>query len=203
MRYRPFPHRRCVKLPCSVPTVSASAGDVDMSRWRVPAVSPRPPFHSSLLRVLAHSEHTGGLASQRDPKTHLSKTRRRRVRKVMSLPVTASCRSRCLKRAGHRWSRVQAITPRSKPSGQFCRVSFTNPFTSRATQSHPPADTPRWDATTAIEGLYRPLRSTEILAELDYHETRKPINRGERPDAAAARAGRLISEMTTAFDEKL
>jgi hypothetical protein len=54
--------RWCVKLPCSVRTVSASAGDVDMSWWRVPSVSPRPPFHGSLLRVLAHSGHTGGWA---------------------------------------------------------------------------------------------------------------------------------------------
>jgi hypothetical protein len=52
----------------------------------------------------------------------------------------------------------------------------------------PPADTPRWDATTAIEGLYRPRWCTEILAELEYHETQKLINRGQRPDAAAARA---------------
>ena len=70
-------------------------------------------------------------------------------------------------------------------------------------QSHPPADTPRWDATTVIEGLHRPLWSTDILAELEYHETQKLINRGERPDAAAARAGRQTSEMTTAFDDAL
>jgi hypothetical protein len=63
------------------------------------------------------------------------------------------------------------------------------------------ADTPRWDATTAIDGLYRPPRSTEILSERDYHETQKLINRGERPDAAAPRASRPISEITTAFDD--
>jgi hypothetical protein len=55
----------------------------------------------------------------------------------------------------------------------------------------------------AVEGLYRPLRSTEILAELEYHETRKLINRGERPDAAAARTRQLIDQMTTAFDDAL
>jgi hypothetical protein len=82
-RYRTA-DRWCVKLPCSVSTVSASAGDVDLSWWRVPAVSPRPPFHGSLLRVMAHSWHTRGLDSQRDPKTRLSRTRRRSVRKVMS-----------------------------------------------------------------------------------------------------------------------
>jgi len=32
-----------------------------MSWWRVPAVSPRPRFHASLLRVMAHSGHTGGV----------------------------------------------------------------------------------------------------------------------------------------------
>ena len=52
-----------------------SAGDVDMSWWRVPAVSPCLPFHRSSRRVMAHSWHTRVLDSQRDPKTHLSKTR--------------------------------------------------------------------------------------------------------------------------------
>ena len=55
----------------------------------------------------------------------------------------------------------------------------------------------------AIEGLYRPLWSTEILAELEYHETQKLMNRGEQPDAAAARASYLINQMTTAFDDAL
>jgi predicted nucleic acid-binding protein len=55
----------------------------------------------------------------------------------------------------------------------------------------------------AIEGLYRPLWSTEILAELEYHETQKLISRGEQPDAAATRASHLISQMKTAFDDAL
>ena len=55
----------------------------------------------------------------------------------------------------------------------------------------------------AIEGLYRPLWSTEILAELEYHETQKLINRGEPPTAATARASHLIRQMTTAFDDAL
>jgi hypothetical protein len=55
----------------------------------------------------------------------------------------------------------------------------------------------------AIEGLYRPLWSNEILAELEYHETQKLINRGEQPDAAAARTRHLIDQMTTAFDDTL
>ncbi|BBZ52076.1 hypothetical protein MHEI_37930 [Mycobacterium heidelbergense] len=53
----------------------------------------------------------------------------------------------------------------------------------------------------AIEGLYRPLWSSAILAELEYHETRKRIERGERPDVAADRARRLIEQMSTAFDD--
>jgi hypothetical protein len=55
----------------------------------------------------------------------------------------------------------------------------------------------------AIEGLYRPLWSSEILAELEYHEARKLINRGEQPDAAAVRTRHLIDQMTTAFDDSL
>jgi predicted nucleic acid-binding protein len=55
----------------------------------------------------------------------------------------------------------------------------------------------------AIERLFRPLWSTEILAELEHHETQKLMNRGEQPAAAAARASHLISQMTTAFDDAL
>lgn len=55
----------------------------------------------------------------------------------------------------------------------------------------------------AIEGLYRPLWSTAILAELEFHETEKLMNRGEQPAAAAARSSHLISQMTTAFDDAL
>jgi hypothetical protein len=55
----------------------------------------------------------------------------------------------------------------------------------------------------AIEGLYRPLWSIEILAELESHEKQKLINRGEQPDAAAVRARHLIDQMTTAFDDTL
>jgi hypothetical protein len=55
----------------------------------------------------------------------------------------------------------------------------------------------------AIEGLYRPLWSNEILAELEYCERVKLIDRGESPDAAAERARHLITQMTTAFDDTL
>lgn len=55
----------------------------------------------------------------------------------------------------------------------------------------------------AIEGLYRPLWSTAILAELEHHETRKLIERGEESDIAAARACHLLGQMATAFDDAL
>jgi hypothetical protein len=51
---------RLVKLPCSVRVVSLGSFDVDMSRSCGPDVSPRPPLLGPLLRVLAHSWHTGG-----------------------------------------------------------------------------------------------------------------------------------------------
>ncbi|ORW10106.1 PIN domain-containing protein [Mycobacterium kyorinense] len=53
----------------------------------------------------------------------------------------------------------------------------------------------------AIEGLYRPLWSIQILAELEFHETQKLMIRGEQPAAATARARHLIDQMTTAFDD--
>jgi hypothetical protein len=40
--------------------------------------------------------------------------------------------------------------------------------------------------------MYRPRWSSEILTELEFCETEKLIKRGEQPDAAAARAHRLI-----------
>ena len=55
----------------------------------------------------------------------------------------------------------------------------------------------------AIEGMYRPLWSSAILAELDYHETHKLVDRGQQPLVAATRARHLIDQMTTAFDDAL
>jgi hypothetical protein len=46
--------------PAAFYKVSLSRLSVGMSRSCVPDVSPRPPLHGSLLRVLAHSGHTGG-----------------------------------------------------------------------------------------------------------------------------------------------
>jgi excisionase family DNA binding protein len=40
----------------------------------------------------------------------------------------------------------------------------------------------------AIEGIYRPLWSSAILAELEYHETHKLVDRGQQPLVAAAGA---------------
>lgn len=55
----------------------------------------------------------------------------------------------------------------------------------------------------AVEGLYRPLWSTAILAELESHEARKLVNRGEQLSDATIRAQRLVAEMATAFDDAL
>ncbi|UQX09978.1 hypothetical protein [Candidatus Mycobacterium methanotrophicum] len=42
----------------------------------------------------------------------------------------------------------------------------------------------------AVEGLYRPLRSTAILDELRYHETRKLVGRGHDRVLAEQRSPR-------------
>jgi len=53
----------------------------------------------------------------------------------------------------------------------------------------------------AIEGLYRPLWSSAILDELQFHEARKLVERGSEPDEAARQSQRLIDQMSTAFDD--
>jgi len=53
----------------------------------------------------------------------------------------------------------------------------------------------------AIEGIYRPLWSSAILAELEYHEAAKWIRRGLSPTEANARAQTLVQTMTGAFDD--
>jgi hypothetical protein len=53
----------------------------------------------------------------------------------------------------------------------------------------------------AIEGLYRPLWSSAILAELEEHEARKRMHRGERPRDARASAKNLIAQLRTHFDD--
>ena len=51
----------------------------------------------------------------------------------------------------------------------------------------------------AVEDLYRPVGSSVILAELEYEEAAKPVDRGERESVAAGRAARLVSQIRTAF----
>ncbi|MFI9506860.1 PIN domain-containing protein [Nocardia sp. NPDC052566] len=55
----------------------------------------------------------------------------------------------------------------------------------------------------AVENLYRPLWSDTILAELELHEARKLVDRGQDPRQAQARATRLVTVMTDAFDDAL
>ena len=49
----------------------------------------------------------------------------------------------------------------------------------------------------------RPLWSSAILDELEYHETQKLINRGADDSAAAEPATHLIAQMNAAFDDAL
>lgn len=53
----------------------------------------------------------------------------------------------------------------------------------------------------AVEGMYRPLWSTVILEELEYHQARKLLGRGVTEDAAAQRARHLIDRMCLVFDD--
>lgn len=53
----------------------------------------------------------------------------------------------------------------------------------------------------AVEGLYRPVWSSAILEELEYHEGRKLAGVGVAPGEADHRAARLVATMRTAFDD--
>jgi predicted nucleic acid-binding protein len=53
----------------------------------------------------------------------------------------------------------------------------------------------------AIEGMYRPVWSAVILEELEYHESRKLVGRGEQEPEAARRARHLVDEMRRVFDD--
>jgi predicted nucleic acid-binding protein len=55
----------------------------------------------------------------------------------------------------------------------------------------------------AVEGLYRPLWSSAILAELEFHEAQKLVRRGGAADTAAAQARLLVDRMSAAFDDAL
>lgn len=53
----------------------------------------------------------------------------------------------------------------------------------------------------AVEGLYRPVWSSVILAELQWHEARKLTTRGTDPTEAAERAAQLVRQMGLAFGD--
>ena len=55
----------------------------------------------------------------------------------------------------------------------------------------------------AVEGLYRPLWSEAILAELHEHEIEKLVDRGMDHSLATLRASHLIDQMRTHFDDAL
>jgi hypothetical protein len=55
----------------------------------------------------------------------------------------------------------------------------------------------------AIEGLYRPVWSSVILAELEYEESAKLVTRGSDPRVAKRRACHLVAQMRSAFDDAL
>lgn len=53
----------------------------------------------------------------------------------------------------------------------------------------------------AVEGMYRPVWSSAILDELEYHEARKLVARGEEEGTASLRARYLIEQMRSHFDD--
>jgi len=53
----------------------------------------------------------------------------------------------------------------------------------------------------AVEGIYRPLWSDQILEELQHEETRKLLKRGSTQVEAESRAALLIATMQAAFDD--
>jgi PIN domain len=53
----------------------------------------------------------------------------------------------------------------------------------------------------AVEGMYRPLWSAAILAELAEHEARKLVRRGAEQVQAAARTQHLLEQLRSRFDD--
>ncbi len=53
----------------------------------------------------------------------------------------------------------------------------------------------------AVEGLYRPLWSSVILDELNYHESQRLVDRGVPVGEAASRAEALVAQMAEHFDD--
>ncbi|GAA4047575.1 hypothetical protein GCM10023063_38670 [Arthrobacter methylotrophus] len=52
----------------------------------------------------------------------------------------------------------------------------------------------------AVEGLYRPIWSSAILDELEYHEHKKRVQRGAASSVAAELASHLVGQMRKAFE---
>lgn len=52
----------------------------------------------------------------------------------------------------------------------------------------------------AVEGLYRPIWSSAILDELEYHELKKLVKRGAAGSVAAELASHLVGQMRSAFE---
>lgn len=55
----------------------------------------------------------------------------------------------------------------------------------------------------AVETLYRPLWSDVILAELEYHEAAKLVERGADPTTSEKRAAHLVDQLRTVFEDAL
>lgn len=53
----------------------------------------------------------------------------------------------------------------------------------------------------AVEGMYRPVWGSAILDELEFHEARKLVARGEEEGAANRRARYLVEQMRSNFDD--
>jgi hypothetical protein len=115
-----------------------------MSWWRISGVSPHPPFHPSFLRVLAHSGHTGGLDSQRDPKTAADTDS---VNDVLSVDL-ATVASMATQDATDRWDKVLEEIQRvdDSPSGRNTRRALAGGKTG--------ADLPAANAYSVISGIY-------------------------------------------------
>src|SRR5664280_350938 len=53
----------------------------------------------------------------------------------------------------------------------------------------------------AVEGMYRPVWSGVILAELEYEQAAKLVRSGADPTAAQSRAAQLVAQMRRVFDD--
>jgi hypothetical protein len=53
----------------------------------------------------------------------------------------------------------------------------------------------------AVEGMYRPVWSGVIPAELEYEQAAKLVRSGADPTAAQSRAAQLVAQVRRAFDD--